>query len=101
MASHPVDDILCVNCHCTHDPYVKCEDVKLVQGMHNFLGNQIYSACMAFEKLENAGILKGNGHHIAQHISMAVQNYLRERLPENFKRVVEEKKVWDNQLRLT
>jgi L-arabinose isomerase len=30
------------------------------------VGNIIYKAALIFERLENAGVIAGNGHHMAQ-----------------------------------
>ena len=43
-----------------------------------FVGNVIYYTSLIFEKLEDAGRIRGNGHHIAQKISSYAQEQLKE-----------------------
>jgi len=33
------------------------------------IGNIVYEAALFLEKLENAGLCYGNGHHAAQHVA--------------------------------
>jgi hypothetical protein len=37
-----------------------------LEEIQNLVANHIYKAALVFERLENAGKIKGNGHHIAQ-----------------------------------
>lgn len=41
--------------------------------------NEIYYASLIFERLEDAGLIRGNGHHIAQAMSEAAKKELEER----------------------
>lgn len=41
--------------------------------------NAIYAAALIFERLEHAGVVRGNGHHMAQEMSAAAEKLLRER----------------------
>lgn len=43
------------------------------------LKNAVYKAAMLFERLEDAGRIRGNGHHMAQKIADKASALLRER----------------------
>jgi hypothetical protein len=43
------------------------------------IGNRIYEAAILFERLESAGAIRGNGHHIAQAIALHAQEVFDER----------------------
>lgn len=43
------------------------------------LNNNVYLACQLIEKLENAGRIIGNGHHIRQNIAKFAQDTLKSR----------------------
>jgi hypothetical protein len=50
-----------------------------LEGAKTHLGNLVYQAAIFYERLENAGKLHGNGHHMAQNISAKAQELLEER----------------------
>ena len=58
--------------------------IKALQNM-NFdeieaeLLNNVYESTAILEQLENAGMLKGNGHHLRQKVSGFAQDILKER----------------------
>ena len=41
--------------------------------------NNVYSACLLFERLEDAGKIRGNGHHMAQEIAQKAEDLMKER----------------------
>lgn len=41
--------------------------------------NAVYAAALLFESLENAGQIRGNGHHMAQSVAAFASALLRER----------------------
>jgi hypothetical protein len=43
------------------------------------LGNRVYKVCLLYEQLEHRGVVRGNGHHAAQHIAKLAETELRER----------------------
>jgi len=43
------------------------------------IGNRVYKAAIFFERLENAGRVQGNGHHIAQGLAVYAQKVYRDR----------------------
>jgi hypothetical protein len=43
------------------------------------LGNRIYQAAIYFEELEGKGLIRGNGHHLAQAVAEYAQTLLKER----------------------
>jgi len=50
------------------------------ESLENEVGKTIYKAALIFERLEAAGVIVGNGHHIAQKLSTAAEKLFRERL---------------------
>ena len=75
------------------------EKIAEVDKLHNYLGNNVYEVvASAFEPAEGLGAFSGNGHSVAQKIAMAVQNYFRERLNDEFKEKIPEKECWSNDL---
>ncbi len=48
------------------------------------IGNRIYKAGIFFEALENAGIIWGNGHHLAQELSEKAIEIYRNRKKEKW-----------------
>lgn len=47
------------------------------------LGNEVYRVCSLYERLEGMRHVRGNGHHMAQTISAAATDLLRERWIEH------------------
>ena len=45
----------------------------------NLVGNLMYENALIFERLENAGIVHGNGHHMAQEMARKAQDMIDER----------------------
>ena len=45
----------------------------------NELGNRVYEAAMLLERLEDAGRINGNGHHVARKIAVYAVDLLTER----------------------
>lgn len=43
------------------------------------LGNAVYQACLVFETLEHQGLVRGNGHHLAQWVALTAMTLLDER----------------------
>lgn len=43
------------------------------------ISNAIYETALFFERLEGAGKISGNGHHLAQELAAAAAAMLRER----------------------
>lgn len=43
------------------------------------VSNQVYHASLIFERLENAGKIKGNGHHVAQKVAAFAEEMVKER----------------------
>jgi hypothetical protein len=41
--------------------------------------SDVYAAAILFEQWEDAGLLRGNGHHMAQHVAQEAVKLLRER----------------------
>ena len=41
--------------------------------------SRVYEAAMLFERLENAGRIRGNGHHMAQRVAEVAASLLTER----------------------
>jgi hypothetical protein len=44
------------------------------------LSNEVYKAALWFERAEGAGLIHGNGHHMAQQLARDAVDRLRERL---------------------
>jgi len=57
------------------------EELSLMEKeeIKKYLGNYFYYHALIFERLEGAGLIKGNGHHIAQHFADLAQNELIDR----------------------
>jgi hypothetical protein len=43
------------------------------------MSNRVYKVCLLYEQLEHRGVVRGNGHHAAQHIAKLAEDELRER----------------------
>jgi hypothetical protein len=43
------------------------------------ISNSVYATCLLFERLEDRGVLRGNGHHMAQQIAGEAEKLMKER----------------------
>ena len=60
--------------------YAKLDFKKMDQeSIEAEVRKRVYNACLVFERLEDAGRIRGNGHHMAQDFSTMAANEIRER----------------------
>jgi len=57
-----------------HDPVV-----LTLEEAESELGNDVYAATELIERLEGAGLIDGNGHHIRQQISRFATELMKQR----------------------
>lgn len=50
-----------------------------LEEMVSRIGRSVFEAAMTFEPLEDAGLVSGNGHHLAQEVAGFAVELLRER----------------------
>ena len=43
------------------------------------MGNMVYQSTALFERLEGAGLIRGNGHHMSQQVAKFATDLLKER----------------------
>ena len=43
------------------------------------VSRKVYEACLLFERMENRGRVRGNGHHMAQKMAKQAADLMRER----------------------
>jgi len=60
-------------------PELRKKKVLTLASIEEDLGNDVYRAALWFERAEGAGLIHGNGHHMAQELAEEAVKRLRER----------------------
>lgn len=54
-----------------------------IEQIEENLSNDVYRAALWFERAENAGLIYGNGHHLAQELAQVAVSMLKDRRTHN------------------
>jgi hypothetical protein len=49
-----------------------------LEGAKSYVTHEVYRTALIFERLEDEGLIKGNGHHLAQRLAAEAERLLEE-----------------------
>lgn len=62
-----------------HEQESRRLDAMTLEQAEAEISRKVYEACLLFERMENRGKVRGNGHHMAQNMAKQAADLMRER----------------------